>query len=147
MNRFKITTAMLGLLTACFAPNMRADDRNKETHLTISQPIQVQDVLLAPGQHVLRLIALDVVGIYNADGTRLQGTVMGLPAYRTNAGDEDMLTFSQPNGNEPATLRTWFYPDDSYGIDFSIRKPANQSGRVVKSKGKGQTTDAAGGGA
>ena len=53
MNRLKTTTAMLGLLAASFAPSMRADDSNKETRITINQPLQVQDVLLAPGQHVL----------------------------------------------------------------------------------------------
>jgi hypothetical protein len=145
MNRFKITAATLGLLTAGFAASMRADERNKETHLTITQPLQVQDVLLAPGQHVLRLTAPSVVSIYNADGTRLQGTIMGWSAYRTNASGENVFTVSQPQGNQPAALKTWFYPGDREGIDFSASKPANENRRVVKSKGKGQTTNAAGG--
>ena len=43
MKRFKITFAMLGLLTAGFAPSMRADDRDKETRLTTNQPLQVRE--------------------------------------------------------------------------------------------------------
>ncbi len=42
MNRFRMTAATLGLLSACFVPSMRADESNKETHLTISQPLQIQ---------------------------------------------------------------------------------------------------------
>src|SRR5258708_389331 len=51
MNRFKMTAALLGLLTPCVAPTLRADDWNKETRLTTNQPLQVQDTVLAPGQY------------------------------------------------------------------------------------------------
>src|SRR5579863_5571764 len=64
MNGFTIITAILALLTAGFTPSMRADDSNKETHLTINQPLQVQNTLLAPGQFVFPLIEPNVVSIY-----------------------------------------------------------------------------------
>ena len=73
MNRLKTTTAMLGLLAAGFAPSMRADDSNKETRITVNQPLQVQDVLLAPGQHVLKLIQPGIVSIYNATARDRRG--------------------------------------------------------------------------
>jgi hypothetical protein len=87
----------------------------------------------------------NVVGIYNADGTRLQGMVMGWSAYRAAAGDKKLVTVSQPEGNQPATLKTWFYPGGTFGLEFPVRKLASGSGRVVKSKGKGQTAGAADG--
>jgi len=87
MNRFKITVAMLGLLTAGFAPSMQADDRDKETRLTTNQPLQAGNILLAPGQYVFKLIEPGVVSIYNADGNQPQGIILGWPAYRENAGD------------------------------------------------------------
>src|SRR5258707_229109 len=106
MNRFKITTAMLGLLTAGFAPSVRADDNNKETRMTISGPLQVQDTILAPGQYVFKLAEPDtdhsVVNIYSADGARLEGIIMGWSAYRVDAGDKKLFTISQPQGNQPA---------------------------------------------
>src|SRR5579863_1591756 len=49
MNRLRIATAMLGLLAPCFAPPLRADERNKETRVTTRQPLQVQDTVLPPG--------------------------------------------------------------------------------------------------
>jgi hypothetical protein len=143
MNRLTVTTAMLGLLTAGLAPSMRADDSNKKTIININQPLQIQDVLLAPGQHVLKLIQPGVVSIYNADGTRPEGIILGWSAYRLDASDKKLITVSQSQGNQPATLKYWFYPGDNSGLEFPVKKPALESGRVVKPKGPGQATDAA----
>src|SRR5579872_2791157 len=144
MNRIKITFAMLGLLAAGFAPSMQADDRDKQTRLSINQPLQVGDILLAPGQYTFKLIEPGVVSIYNADGTRPEGIILGWSAYRADAGDKTLFTISQPQGDRPAKLQTWFYPGDNSGVEFSVKKPASETGRVVKSKQKGQTADAAG---
>jgi hypothetical protein len=140
-----MTAATLGLLSACFAPSMRADENNKETRMTINGPLQVQDKLLAPGQYVFKLIQPDtargIVSIYSADGARLEGIIMGWSAYRVDAGDKELFTISQPQGNQPATLKYWFYPGDNYGVEFSEKTPANETARVTKSKRKGQTSD------
>jgi len=126
MNRFRMTAATLALLSAYLVPSMRADDSNKETHLTINQPLQIQDTLLAPGQYVFKLTEPDtnhsVVSIYKADSTRLEGIIMGWPAYRTDAGDKHLFTISQPEGNQPAKLQTWFYSGDNFGVEFSLVK-------------------------
>ncbi len=149
MNRLKITAAMLGLLTPCFAPSVRADERNKETRVTTKQPLQVQDTVLPPGQYLFKLLEPDtdenVVSIFNADGGRLEGIVIGTSAYRSNAGDKELLTVSQPVGEQPARLKSWFFPGDNVGIDFRVTKPATGDARLAKSKGKGQNTGVAGG--
>jgi hypothetical protein len=148
MNRFRMTAATLGLLSASFVPSMRADDNNKETRMTINGPLQVQDILLAPGQYVFKLTNPDadhtVVSIFDADGARLEGIIMGWSAYRVDAGDKSLFTVSQSQGSQPATLKYWFYPGDNFGIEFSEKKQANETGRVMNSKKKGPTaTDAA----
>ena len=55
MKRVYIAAAACGLLGFSLASSARASDLNKETILTVDQPIQVQGVLLAPGQHVFKL--------------------------------------------------------------------------------------------
>jgi hypothetical protein len=144
MNRIKMTAATLGLLSASFVPSLRADENNKETRMTINGPLQVQETLLAPGQYVFKLTNPDtdhsVVSIYNADGTRLEGIIMGWSAYRVDAGDKNLFAVSQPQGSQPATLKYWFYPGDNFGVEFSEKKQANETGRAMKSKKKGPTT-------
>ncbi len=144
MNRYRMTAAALGLLTAGLVPSMCADESNKETRMTITGPLQVQDTLLPAGEYVFKLIDPGIVSIYNADGTRPEGIILGWSAYRADAGDKTLFTISQPQGDQPAKLQTWFYPGDNSGVEFSVKKPASESGRVVKSKQKGQTADAAG---
>lgn len=142
MKRFRMTATMLGLLSAYVAPCVRADDRNKETHLTINVPLRVQDTLLAPGKYVFKLIELgassDVVSIFNSNGTRLETIIIGLPAYRDNAGDNKMFAISDPQGNQPATLQSWFYPGDNFGVEFRAAKSANEARHVSRTNGKGQ---------
>jgi hypothetical protein len=146
---------MLCLVAAGFAPSMRGDDFNQETHFTINQPLQVENTVLAPGQYVLKLTDLIanrvVVSIYNADGTQLDGIFVGFSAYRADAGDQKLMTVSQPQGNEPGKLKTWFYPGNTYGVEFPIKTVqseltyvANSNGRVERSKEKGPAASAAG---
>ena len=145
MNRLKTTFALLAALTAGFAPSMQADERNKETRLTISQPLQVQDVLLAPGQYVFKLLTPDssrrVISIYSADGRQPQGIVLGLPAYRLDPTDHSLFTVSQPEVDQPAALTSWFYPGDNSGVEFQVTKPAHEARRETKSKGTVQASD------
>lgn len=122
MNRFKTTAVILGLCAACFAPTMRGNNHDKETHLTIAQPIQVQGTVLQPGRYVFKLIESDVdqrvISIFNADNMRQAGIVIGSAAYRLNSADKTVFTFSKTGGNEPSTLKSWFYPGDNFGVEF-----------------------------
>ena len=155
MNRLRPTLTMLCLVAAGFAPSMRADDFNHETHFTINQPLQVENTVLAPGQYVLKLTDLIanrvVVSIYNADGTQLDTIVMGVSVYREDSGDQKLMTVSQPQGNEPGKLKTWFYPGNNYGVEFPVKTLpseltyiANSNGRVMRSKEKGPSAGATG---
>jgi hypothetical protein len=144
MNRFKKTTAMLGLLTAGCWPSLRADDRDKETLLTIAQPLQVRDTLLAPGQYVFKLIAPGIVSIRSTDGTP-EGIVLGWSAYRVDAGGKELFTVSEAQGNQPAMLKDWFYPGDNSGLEFSPKPLASGAGQIARSKKKAPATDPADG--
>jgi hypothetical protein len=142
MKRFRTTAATLGLLSAYLVPCARANDWNKETHLTINVPLQIQDTILAPGEYVLKLVEpdtdRDVVSIFNSDGTRLETIIMGWSTYRADAGDKKVFTISEAHGNQPATLQSWFYPGDNFGVAFPAAKRANGTGHVSRAKEKGQ---------
>jgi hypothetical protein len=121
MNLLKISAVLLGV-SACFAPAMRGNNHDKETILTIAQPLQVENTVLQPGRYVFKLTESDfnqkVVSIYKADGMRPAGTVIGSSIYRANPTDKTVFTFSEPRGNQPSELRSWFYPGDNFGVEF-----------------------------
>jgi hypothetical protein len=144
VNRFKRTTAMLSLLAAGCAPSMRADERDKDTRLTINQPLLVRDTLLAPGQYVFKLIAPGVVSIRGADGTSGR-IVLGWPAYRVDRGGKELFTVYEVQGNQPTMLKDWFYPGNNSGLEFSAGPLASGTGSVARSKKNGSATEAADG--
>ena len=128
MNRFKMIITGLEVLAASFAPALHADEWNRETRLTISQPLQIEDTLLAKGEYLLKLLESNadrhVLQIYNANGMRLKATIMGIPAYRLEPTGSTQISLSNPQRDEPVTLKSWFYPGDNVGLEFSASKRA-----------------------
>ena len=137
MNRFKTAVATFGFIGVSLAPSVRADSFDKETVMTIDRPLQVQDIVLAPGQHVFKLAQPNsdhtIVTIFNADKTQLEGIIMGLPAYRLDITDQ-MFSISQPVGNQPAILQTWYFASDNTGIEFRALATNGQVAKASKSK-------------
>ena len=144
MRRFTTAALTLGLLSACFAPGVRADGWNKETHVTTNVPLQVQNTVLAPGEYVFKMIRSQsdtgVVGIFNvtARGARLETTMIALPAYRDNLGDNKLLTLSDRQGDDPVIVKYWFYPGDNFGIEFQTPTKDNAATLAHGMNGKGQ---------
>jgi hypothetical protein len=142
MKRFRMTAATLGILSAYFVPCVRADDFNKETHLTINVPFQIEDKVLAPGEYVFKLVDSDtnneVVSIFNSAGTKFETFIIGRPTYRADAGGKKLFTIAEPHGNQPARLQSWFYPGDNFGVEFPALKIGNETGHVSRTKEKGQ---------
>lgn len=121
MNGLKMSAVLLGVVSMCFTPAMHGNTRDKETILTIAQPLQVQNTVLQPGRYVFKLANQKVVSIYNADGMRPAGTVIASSAYRADPTSKTVFTFSERRGNQPSALKSWFYPGDNYGVEFSGR--------------------------
>ena len=141
MNQLKMMSATLGILSAILAPSLRASETDKMTYITTNQPLQIQGKLLAPGRYVLKLVNPDfdhrTVAIYDEDGSRFEGIVTGLPAYRLDLSTSQ-LTISNPQAGEPAMLRFWFYPGDNVGLEFVTPKGAALNAQKREHKGKPQ---------
>jgi hypothetical protein len=142
MNQLKMMTATLGMLSAVLAPSPRADESDKSTYITTNQPLQIQGTLLAPGRYLFKLASPDydhrTVQIFNADGTRLETTILANPAYRLEPTVDTQLTVSDPQAGEPATLQFWFYPGDNTGVEFVTPKVASVNAQKHDGKGKPQ---------
>ena len=57
--------------------------------------------------------------IYDRDEQHLIATVIGMPAYRVAPTGDTSFTFYETSADQPVGLRTWFYPGENFGLEFS----------------------------
>jgi len=131
INRQKSRAALIPLSAIALTLGLaefraQADEWDKRTILTVSEPMQIRETLLQPGQYVLKLLNSSsdrhIVQIYNADQTHLINTVMAIPDYRVQVtGRSHFVMWETPEGSAKA-LKAWFYPGDNFGQEFPYPK-------------------------
>jgi hypothetical protein len=128
MTRLVFAMASVGLLGVALAPSSRADEWNKKTTLTVSEPFQVPNKVLPAGTYVIKLLDSPsdrhIVQIFNADETQLQTTILAIPNYRLQPTGKTVVTFWETPPGQPKALRAWFYPGDNFGQEFAYPKSA-----------------------
>lgn len=110
------------LFTAAFTPSAKADEWNKRTIITTHEPIQIEGKVLEPGQYVLKLLDSSdrhIVQIFDIGEAKLEMTVFAIPTYRLDPSGDTRLTFSETSDGQAPALRTWFYPGDNSGFEFT----------------------------
>jgi hypothetical protein len=113
------------LLTITLTPFAKASEWDKKTVISTHQPIQIQGKVLEPGQYVMKLLESpsdrSILQIFDAKETKLEMTILANSAYRVEPTKETRLTFSEVQPGQARALRTWFYPGENFGLDFSTR--------------------------
>jgi len=126
MKRLLLAVASIGLLGIGLAPSARADQWNKQTKLTVNEPIQIPGTVLQPGVYVIKLFDSlsdrHVVQVFNADETEIQTTILAIPNYRLKPTEGTVFTFWEMPPGQPKALRAWFYPGDNFGQEFAYPK-------------------------
>jgi hypothetical protein len=109
-------------LAVSLAPSLKAGQSDKKTIMDLNGPVAVEDIVLPPGQYVMKLLdsqsSRQVVEIFNRNQTHLIGTVLGMSAYRADPTSDVRFTFYETPAGQPPAMRTWFYPGDTTGIEF-----------------------------
>lgn len=117
----------ISLLVGMFLNPARADQWNKETRLTFSQPIEIPGKILPAGTYTFKLLDSmsyrHIVQIWNEDGTQLITTILAIPNYRLEPTGDTVIKFAERPGDSPEALRAWFYPGDNFGQEFVYPKP------------------------
>lgn len=120
---FKSLLPMAALTLGVAIAPLRADVWDHKTAITINEPINVQGTVLEAGQYVMKLLAETderrVVLIYDRDEQHLLATAVGMPTYRVEPTGHTSLTFYEKAADQPVALRTWFYPGENFGLEFS----------------------------
>ena len=116
----------LALVAMVAAPNARADEWNKKTILTFSQPVEIPGHVLPAGTYTFKLADSmsdrHVVQVFNADGSEIIATIIAIPDYRLKVTGETVIKFTEVPAGQPEAVRAWFYPGNSVGQEFVYPK-------------------------
>lgn len=117
----------LGLLGLAIVPQAKADEWNQKTTLRVNQPVMIPGMTLQPGDYVLQLAPQtlsnrNIVQVFNSDESELLATVIAVPHMRTTVAGGSQFTFWEMPAGQPPALRTWYFPGDNVGHEFTYPK-------------------------
>jgi hypothetical protein len=128
-NRFLLFACLMFILMTVFVQVSQAQTWDKRTRITVDKPWTLPgNTCLQPGTYVMRLYDSpsnrQIVEVWNADETKLEARVIGLPAYRLAPSNETVLNFYEHRTDEPAPAQQWFHPGDLSGVEFPGKNSA-----------------------
>lgn len=122
------------VLTACLAPGVRADEYTKQTFLTFSGPVQLPGITLAAGTYQFKLADPEsgrrTLQVWDKDGNKLYTTLLTIPDQRMKATDKPVVMFTETASGEAQPIRAWFYPNETYGMEFVY--PKDQAMKIAQ---------------
>jgi LPXTG-motif cell wall-anchored protein len=127
LTRMPALFSCLVLVAAAGLPAARADQFDRKTTMTISEPIQIPNRVLEPGTYVFKLVDWKksdkhIVQIFTPDEKHVVTTIIAIPNYRLQPKNKTEFTFWETPAGQPPALRAWFYPGDNFGQEFAYPK-------------------------
>ena len=120
--RIAAAAALALSATLVLAPPVKADEYNRKTVITISNPVEVPGVVLPAGTYVMRLFNSSsnrhIVQFMNEDQTRQLALTFAASAERIRPTGKTVLTMYEGSQGAPPAVRTWYYPGDTVGQEF-----------------------------
>ena len=137
-NRVAITFNFFALFVVLtLVPLAHAEQWDKETIVTFSNPIEVPGRVLPAGTYIFKLADSQsdrrIVQIFTRDQRKVLATIQAIPDYRPEATDQTAISFEERPSGKPEALRNWFYPGDNYGVHFVYPKSTGNPNTEVAS--------------
>jgi len=132
MKLFRTLATAFCLVALCMlvVPTATADERNRETVVTFSGPVEVPGTyaqILPAGTYIFEIMYNQsnrhIVRIYSQDKSHVFTTIMALPNLRLHPTDKTVITFRERPAGQPEALRAWFSPNREWGEEFVYAKP------------------------
>jgi hypothetical protein len=107
------------VLVAALAVPAQANECDKETYLTFSDPVSLPGVVLPAGTYLFShpdCSADDhVLRVSSKDGSTVYATLLVSSEDRPTPSDQPMVVLAEmPNGS-PRAIKAWFYPGETIG--------------------------------
>jgi LPXTG-motif cell wall-anchored protein len=124
--RVSLQLLCVSLLSFALAPQLHADNWDKQTKLTFTEAVQIPGQILPAGTYVFRLLDSTsdrhIVQVFDGTGQKLITTVLAIPNYRLEPKGTTVVTFDERPSGTPEAIKAWFYPGDNFGQEFVYRK-------------------------
>ena len=121
INKSYIAAGLIIALSLFFGLAAHADEADESTTISFSQPIQIPGRVLPAGTYVFKLASTDdlnVVQVFNADGTVLYANLQTIATDRPEPTDHTVVALAEPGAGRPDVLLKWFYPGRETGKEF-----------------------------
>jgi hypothetical protein len=128
------------LVSALVPATTAAQDSNwnQRTYFTFSAPVELPGKTLPAGTYLFKILDSPsnrhVIQVFDKDEQQIHTTVLAIPAQRLEPSDEPEVRFMEVAANQPAAIRTWWFPGRTIGHEFIY--PKEQATRLAKG-GKG----------
>ena len=153
MIRTKLLGCALAVATLVGTTAFAQEPVDQRTYFTFSAPFELPgNKTLPAGKYTFRVLDSPsnrhVIQILNQDGTRIQATLLAIPAQRQDPPSEPEIRFMEAAASMPPAVKTWWYPGRTIGHEFiypkeqARRLAARQSEPVLSVKTEETSTDA-----
>lgn len=111
-------------LAATAAPQLKADEFDHRMIMTFIAPVEVAGTTVPAGTYVFKALQEDmnIVVVMNRDESHLVALFRATPIESPVMPDEPRIELSKGVGNTHNVVRALFYPGDSIGWKFPVRK-------------------------
>jgi LPXTG-motif cell wall-anchored protein len=136
--RLSLQVMCASLLSVALLPQLHADEWNKSTMFTFTDPVQIPGQVLPAGTYVFRLLNSlsdrHVVQVWDEKDQHLIATVIAINNYRLEPKGRTVMTFAERAGGQPDAIKQWFYPGDNFGQEFLNSRPASLTASVTRTE-------------
>jgi len=124
--RYTFVIALCCLLLVAALP-IAADQWDKKTTVTFSQPIEIPGMALPAGTYVFKLLNSSsdrhIILVYNEAEDHLYKMILAINNVRLTPTDGSVFKFAEERTvGSPKALRVWFWPGDTWGQEFVYPK-------------------------
>ena len=153
MIRTKLLGCALAVATLVGTTAFAQEPVDQRTYFTFSAPFELPgNKTLPAGKYTFRVLDSPsnrhIVQILSEDATKIQATLLAIPAQRQDPPSEPEIRFMEAAASMPPAVKTWWYPGRTIGHEFiypkeqARRLAARQSEPVLSVKTEDSSTDA-----
>ncbi len=133
MTCFRSVIECFAVVLVAAIPAARAGQKEHRTVIDVPYAVQVDQVVLQPGEYVIRQpessASVNLVQILSSDAKTIVATIQGIPIARQHTSEKTEFWFWKTPRGKPRVVRAWFYPGEELGVEVVSKDHA--AGRLT----------------